>query len=92
MPQISQNKICDGFNYLDKISLGALRCKDILLGKELGLYGSPSIELLKDYEKAAGIDHVAIYKKIYDRVESNINKMTPAKSMYDFDKARYAEA
>jgi len=87
-----ERKNNEGLSYLDKISLGALRCKNILLGKELGLYGSPSIDLLKDYEKAAGIDHIAIYKKIYDRVESNINKMTPAKAMYDLDKERYAKA
>jgi len=87
-----ERKNNEGLSYLDKISLGALRCKNILLGKELGLYGSPSIDLLRDYEKAAGIDHIAIYKKIYDRVESNINKMTPAKAMYDLDKERYAKA
>lgn len=85
-----KRKGSDGFNYLDKISLGALRCKDILLGKILGIYGAPSIELLKDYEKYASIDHVDIYKKIYDRVESSLQTNTPSRTMYDFDKARSA--
>jgi hypothetical protein len=85
-----ERKGSDGSSYADKISLGALRCKDILLGRELGLYGSPSINLLKEYEKAAGIDHYAVYKKIYDRVEVSSNTNTPAVSMYNFDKARHA--
>jgi hypothetical protein len=85
-----ERKSLDGFSYIDKISLGALRCKDILLGKEIGLYGAPSISLLKEYEIVAGVDHVAIYKKIYDRVETSLNINTPARSMYNFDKARNA--
>lgn len=86
----TERKNLDGFNYLDKISLGALRCKDILLGEILGIYGSPSIELLKEYERYAGVDHVDIYKKIYERVEASSKINTPSKTMYDFDKARNA--
>lgn len=80
----------DGFNYLEKIAIGALRCKDILLGEILGIYGSPSIELLKKYERYSGVDHVDIYKKIYERVEVSSKINTPSKTMYDFDKARNA--
>jgi hypothetical protein len=83
-------KNLDGFNYLEKIALGALRCKDILLGEILGIYGSPSIELLKEYERYSGVDHVDIYKKIYERVEASSKINTPSKTMYDFDKARNA--
>jgi hypothetical protein len=85
-----ERKSSDGFTYADKISIGALRCKDILLGKELGLYGSPSIDLLKEYEVTAGVDHESVYKKIYDRVEASPDANTPARSMYNFDKARNA--
>lgn len=85
-----ERKNLDGFNYLDKIALGALRCKDILLGKILGIYGAPTIELLMEYEKHAGIDHADIYKKIYDRVEASSKINTPSRAMYDFDKARDA--
>ena len=86
----TERKNLDGFNYLDKIAIGALRCKDILLGEILGIYGSPSIELLKEYERYAGVDHVDIYKKIYERVEASSKINTPSKTMYDFDKARNA--
>lgn len=85
-----ERKNSDGFNYLEKIALGALRCKDILLGEILGTYGSPSIELLKEYERYAGVDHVDIYKKIYERVEASSKINTPSRAMYNFDKARNA--
>jgi len=86
----TERKNLDGFNYLDKIAIGALRCKDILLGEILGIYGSPSIELLKEYERYAGVDHVDIYKKIYERVEASSKTNTPSRAMYNFDKARNA--
>lgn len=86
----TERKNLDGFSYLDRIAIGAVRCKNILLGEIIGIYGSPSIELLKEYERCAGIDHADVYKKIYERVETSSKINTPSRAMYDFDKARSA--
>jgi hypothetical protein len=77
-----------GKTYSEKIISGALRCKDILLGKELGLYGAPTKELLEQYEMAAGINHKEIYEKIYNYVKLNFHRDSMAKSMYEMDVAR----
>jgi hypothetical protein len=75
----------NGESYFDRIVRGAIRCKDILLGKEIGIYGAPSIELLKEYEAAAGINHEEVYKNIYDYVKNNYDRNFLAKQMYEMD-------
>jgi hypothetical protein len=42
--------------------------REILTGKYVGYWGSPSLELLQQYEKAANID----YKDFYRRVDKNV--------------------
>ena len=82
----------NGSTYFKNIVAGALRCKDILLGKELGIYGAPSKELLKEYEAAAGIDYESVYKKIYEYVENNFDKESLSKDMYRMESFRDARA
>ena len=49
--------------FRDKVIRGTLRNKDILTGKVIGEYGSPSLELLKEYELAAKVDYEKFYKE-----------------------------
>jgi hypothetical protein len=50
--------------YQERVMQGANRCKEILTGGILGLYGSPSEELRLMYEEAAGINYETEYSKI----------------------------
>ena len=70
----------------DKVIRGTLRNKDILTGKVIGEYGSPSLELLKEYEKLAKVDYKKFYKDMYDVVEKTGDRYFAAKQLYDLDK------
>jgi len=76
----------NGECFRDKVIRGTLRNKDILTGKVIGEYGSPSLELLKEYEKLAKVDYKKFYKDMYDVVEKTGDKYFAAKQLYDLDK------
>lgn len=74
-----------GVCFRDKLVMGTLRNKDILTGKVLGKEGSPTIDLLNSYEKAAGVDYKKFYKDMYEMVEKTGTKYPAAKMLYDLD-------
>lgn len=78
----------NGISFRDKVIAGTLRNKDILTGKVLGEYGSPTIELLNAYENAAGLDYNKFYKDMYDIVEKTGNQYGAARALYDLDRDR----
>ena len=50
-----------GNTHMENIVNGTLRCKEILLGNILGVFGAPTKELLLEYEKCAGISYAEIF-------------------------------
>lgn len=76
----------NGLCFRDKVVLGTLRNKDILTGKVLGDHGSPTKELLNEYEEAAGLDYVKFYKDMYEEVEKSGTKYPAARMLYDLDR------
>jgi hypothetical protein len=71
--------------YIDRIVQGSLRCKNILLGNILGIFGAPNKDLLVEYEKASGINHQLIYANIDKFVRNNSNTPSLAKAMHDLE-------
>jgi hypothetical protein len=69
-----------------KVVMGTLRNKDILTGKVLGVWGAPTLELLEEYEKAAGVDYKEFYKKMYDLVEKDKSRFYASTALYELDK------
>ena len=67
----------------EKIIKGSLRCKDILTGKILGMYGSPTLALLNEYEKNANIDYVSVYNDMRDRTLNSTPSIV--KEMFDLE-------
>lgn len=51
-------------HFMKKNEKGALRSKDILTGKITGYWGAETIELLKGYEEASGLDFKSLYEEI----------------------------
>ena len=48
----------------------------------MGLFGAPTKESIKAYELAAGIDHLTVYKRMYDERNIRVGYSTPIKDMY----------
>lgn len=69
-------------SYYTRLVKGTIRCKKILLGDILGLFGAPTKESIKAYELAAGIDHLTVYKRMYDERSIRVGYSTPIKDMY----------
>jgi hypothetical protein len=80
------NKNSEGICFKDKVVLGTLRNKEILTGKVLGEYGAPSIHLLEEYEKAAGLDYKKFYKDMEIMVEKTGNKYPAARDLYELER------
>jgi len=76
-----------GISFRDKVVAGTLRNKQILTGQILGEYGSPTIELLNEYEKVSGIDYKKFYKDLNNIVEQTGDKFPAAKALYDLEKS-----
>lgn len=60
----SHRKNVENVNYYKKIKEGAHRCRAILTGEILGVYGSPTEDLRVAYEKASGINYTDLYKEV----------------------------
>lgn len=73
-------------SFKEKIVRGTLRNKDILTGKVLGVWGAPTLELLAEYEKAAGIDYKEFYKTMYEMVEADKTRYYASTALYELDK------
>jgi len=77
----------NGISFKDKVVSGTLRNKKILTGEVIGEYGSPSIELLEEYEKVSGLNYKKFYKDMYDIVEKTENKYPAAKMLYELERS-----
>jgi hypothetical protein len=77
----------EGISFKDKVVLGTLRNKEILTGKVLGEWGAPTLELLQDYEAAAGLNYKKFYADMYTMVEKTGHKYPAAKALYDLEKS-----
>jgi hypothetical protein len=51
-------------HFMKKNEKGAQRSKDILTGKITGYWGAETIDLLKGYEEASGLDFKSLYEEI----------------------------
>jgi hypothetical protein len=78
----------NGKTFKEKIVDGTLRNKDILTGKILGIWGAPSIDLLKEYEKASKIDYKKFYENMYNDLKDNNFNYTAANCLYKKDQER----
>jgi hypothetical protein len=77
----------NGVSFRDKVVSGTLRNKEILTGKVLGEYGSPSIELIEEYEKASGLNYKKFYSEMYKVVEETGNKYPAGRMLYDLERS-----
>ena len=74
--------------FVEMVVDGTLRNKDILTGKITGIWGAPTVELLREYEKASGIDYQKFYEEMYKVVEETGNKYNAGRKLYDLEKKR----
>lgn len=76
-----------GICFMDKVVAGTLRNKQILTGKILGEYGSPTQDLLDEYCKLSGIDYNKFYQDLDSIVEEYGDKYPAAKMLYDLERS-----
>ena len=76
----------NGISFRDKVVSGTLRNKQILTGEVLGEYGSPTIELIREYEKASGLDYKKFYSDMYKLIEETGNQYPAGRMLYDLEK------
>lgn len=81
--QKDENGVC----FKDKVVAGTLRNKQILTGKIIGEYGAPSIELLREYEKALGFNYNKFYNDLNFIVEQTGDKYPAAKALYELERS-----